>query len=75
LRRRPSSPATGVAFSPDGSLLASVGTALRVREPTTRISRILTDHTAGLTGVQFSPDGTLMATSSLDNTVRIWGID
>jgi WD40 repeat protein len=68
-------PVTGIAFSPDGSLLASAGTVLRVWEPTTRISRIITDHTAGLTGVQFSPDGTLMATSSLDNTVRIWGVD
>jgi WD40 repeat protein len=66
---------TGLAWNPDGSLLASVGATLRVWEPATRVNRILTDHTAGLTGVQFSPDGTLIATSSRDNTVRIWGID
>jgi molecular chaperone DnaK len=66
---------TGVAFSPDGSLLASAGGSLRVWEPATRVSRILTDHTAALTGVQFSPDGSLLATSSRDNTVRIWAVD
>jgi WD40 repeat protein len=67
-------PVTGLAWNPDGSILASAGAALCIWEPATRISRILTDHTAGLTGVQFSPDGTLIATSSHDNTVRIWGI-
>jgi WD40 repeat protein len=68
-------PVAGLAWNPNGSLLASVGAALRIWEPATRVSRILTDHTAGLTGVQFSSDGTLIATSSQDNTVRIWGID
>lgn len=68
-------PVSGLAWNPDGSLLASAGAALRVWEPRTRVSRIITDHTAGLTGVRFSPDGTLIATSSQDNTVRIWGVD
>lgn len=68
-------PVTGLAWNPDGSLLASAGAALRIWEPTTRVSRIIVDHTAALTGVQFSPDGTLIATSSRDNTVRIWGIN
>lgn len=68
-------PVTGLAWHPDGSLLASAGAALRVWEPGTRVSRVLTDHTDELTGVQFSPDGTLIATSSKDNTVRIWGVD
>lgn len=67
-------PVTGLAVSPDGSMLASASDCLRVWEPATRISRILTDHTASLTGVQFSPDGTLMATSSEDMTLRLWGI-
>jgi WD40 repeat protein len=51
-------PVTGLAWNPDGSLLASAGAVLRVWEPATRVSRVLTDHTAGLTCVQFSPDGT-----------------
>jgi hypothetical protein len=68
-----------VAFSPDGTLLATasrVGTP-RIWDlatganPETRAT--LQGHAIWVTGVAFSPDGTLLATASHDGTARIWG--
>lgn len=65
---------SGVAFFPDGTLLAVP------RERSVEIIdlasgdalRVLHGHTSGVTGVAFSPDGSLLATTSWDNTVRLW---
>jgi WD40 repeat protein len=65
----------GVAFSPDGRLLATASgdSTARLWDPATGEQlRTLTGHDGGVLGVAFSPDGRLLATASGDNTARLW---
>ena len=65
----------GVAFSPDGALLATASTdkTARLWDPATgECVRTLTGHATGLRGVAFSPDGRLLATASTGRTARLW---
>ena len=66
----------GTAFSPDGTLLASVGADRRIwlydgktGEPKTRIEG---EHTGSIFGVSWAKDAKRFATASADQTVRIW---
>ena len=76
----------GVAFSPDGSRLATVsGAVLAVPQVESRpgellvwdvqsraLMREISGHDGPLTAVAYSPDGQTVATSSWDRTVKLW---
>lgn len=67
-------PITDLAFSPDGTLLASASIDKTVKLwkwPSLQLIRTSTAHTQAVTAVAFSPDGTLLASASIDKTVII----
>jgi WD40 repeat protein len=67
----------GVAWSPDGALIASGGTResdlLHLWQPGSGLADLLlTGHLDWVWDVAFSPDGALLASASSDTTVRLW---
>ncbi|MEV8630905.1 hypothetical protein AB0395_04540, partial [Streptosporangium sp. NPDC051023] len=69
---------SAVAFSPDGSRLATASwdNTARVWEAKTgKLITTLTGHQDRVWEVAFSPDGTRLATASSDNTARVWDVN
>ncbi len=63
----------GLAFSPDGKILATTGTPCQLWEVATgKELRQLTGHANAVRSIAFSPDGKRVATASADASIRLW---
>jgi WD40 repeat protein len=65
-----------VAFSPDGSLVATAGCGRTVKLWDVATGQLLRSlpHADEVMTVAFSPDGTLLASGGYDYEVHLWGL-
>lgn len=70
-------PVMGVAFSPDGNLLATVGADKKIKiwdVNDGELINTLYDNVSGEVSISFSPDGKSLVSGSWDQSVKIWNI-
>lgn len=68
----------GIAFSPDGSQLATAGydRIIQIWNTTSgEILRTLKGHNGAVFGIAFSPDGSVLATAGGDSSVKLWNTE
>ncbi|HXR04154.1 MAG TPA: hypothetical protein VN836_05545, partial [Verrucomicrobiae bacterium] len=66
---------TAVAFSPDGSRLATASLDQTIKVWSTSswtLQQTFTGHTNGVTSVAFSPDGSKIVSGCVDGSVKVW---
>jgi WD40 repeat protein len=77
-RRGSLGPVFALAFSPDGSLLATtcwIERGVRIRSVTsTARDRVVEGNRFGTNGTAFSPEGLTLATADNDGMVRLWTV-
>jgi WD40 repeat protein len=68
---------SGVAFSPDGKLIASASKDKSVRlwnAQSGKLLKVLNGHTDWVRSVAFSPNGSTLLSAGRDNTLREWSV-
>ena len=71
----PAGQINAVAFSPDGTRIATAGENRTITLWDTATGQsvvVLRGHTEAVLSVAFSPDGRRLASGSIDATIRIW---
>ncbi|MGE5659449.1 MAG: AAA-like domain-containing protein [Actinomycetota bacterium] len=73
----PSKGVFGVAFSPDGKIIATadLDTTVKLWKPDGTLLKTLTGHRDRIYRVAWSPDGDTLASTSLDTTIKLWKRD